>query len=644
MTTPPTDPRANPMAGNPLQSRDDLQQAVRDLVEPVVRNLSPGGARARLGSFGAAFPMRVAELEGYARPLWGIVPLVAGGGEFEHWDHWVEGLANGTDPDHPEHWGACEGGGPDQRMVEMAAIGFALAFVPERLWDPLTGRRRDQVVEWLRGIERYDPAPNNWQYFRLLVQLGLERVGVDVDQDARRRSTELIESYYRGDGWYHDGFAANIDYYVPFAFHTYGLTIAASGLGDRDAAARYVERAHRFAPDFRVWFDDEGGAVPLGRSLTYRFAQGSFWGALAMADEEALPWGEVRGLALRHLRWWSRRPISDRDGVLSVGYGYDNRAMCESYNSAGSPYWAMKAFMMLAAPADHPFWTTPESCASEAGTTTIPQAGMVVGHEPGQAVALVAQPSQSWAFLEQTRAKYKKFAYSSRWGFSGELEALFGTTTTDSMLTLVDPATDERQTRNAVVLAEVADGLAYARWYPFPDVRVDTVLFGGAPWHGRIHRVETARRLDTTETGFALPREPVGFGGNGPGDKVDDGAASCASEHGRSTLVDLGEHPHRSGEVRSLAVNANVMAPHTAVPAVTGRLEPGIHVLSCAVGASRTAAVVEPARAPTVPPEATALLARMVGVPTPDAPRRPNLARVFTARDGDGEDADGDDR
>src|SRR2546423_389060 len=104
---PPLDPRANPMAGNPLLTKDDVRRAVVDLVEPIVAHLSPGGARARLGSFGAHFPGRVAELEGYARPLWGIVPLVAGGGTFAHWDRWVAGLANGTDPEGPEYWGSC---------------------------------------------------------------------------------------------------------------------------------------------------------------------------------------------------------------------------------------------------------------------------------------------------------------------------------------------------------------------------------------------------------------------------------------------------------------------------------------------------------------------------------------------------------
>ena len=247
------DARANPMGGNPLVSKDDLRRAVVDLVEPIVPYLSPGGARARLGSFGSTFATRVAELEGYARPVWGITPLVA-------------------DPDHEEYWGPC-GAEIDQRMVEMAAIGFALAFVPEHLWDPLTGRQRDQVIDWLRGIERGEPAQNNWQFFRLLVQMGFERLGVAIDHDAQARSVALLDSYATDGGWYTDGAGGNVDYYVPFAFHTYGLVLAASELGDRGAAARYVERARAFAPDFRCWFAPDGAAVPFGRSLTYRFAQ-----------------------------------------------------------------------------------------------------------------------------------------------------------------------------------------------------------------------------------------------------------------------------------------------------------------------------------------------------------------------------------
>lgn len=32
----------------------------------------------------------------------------------------------------------------------------------------------------------------------------------------------------------------------------------------------------------------------------------------------------------------------------------------QDYNSAQSPYWALKAFLPLALPASHPFWTSKE--------------------------------------------------------------------------------------------------------------------------------------------------------------------------------------------------------------------------------------------------------------------------------------------
>jgi hypothetical protein len=596
---------ANPMAGNPLVTKADVQRAVVDLVEPVVAHLSPGGARARLGTFGAHFAPRVAELEGYARPLWGIVPLVAGGGSFAHWDRWVAGLAHGTDPEHPEYWGPCAGD-VDQRMVEMAAIGFALAFVPEHLWDPLSGRQHDHVVAWLRGIQQHEPARNNWQFFRLLVQMGFERVGVAFDATSRAQSVELIDSFAIADGWYTDGAGGNIDWYVPFALHTYGLVLAASGLGDRDAATRYVERARTFAPQFREWFAAAGGAIPFGRSLTYRMAQGSFWGALALADVDALDWREVRGLALRHLRWWGARPISDRDGVVSVGYGYDNRRMAESYSSAGSPYWCMKAFLMLAAPDHHPFWTVDEAPPPAPATVTLRAPGMVLGHDEGQVVALMAQPP-GWSFVEQADAKYQKFAYSSRFGFSGDF-TMYGLGATDSMLAVTDPSTGARKVREGVLLSDVDDGVALTRWSPLPGVRIDSALAGGAPWHVRLHRIDTDREVVLTETGFALAWEPEGFAPP-PLDDPEHGVATMTTSAGSSTVVDrpLAE-VHRRAELVALSPNANVMHPHTVVPALTVTVPAGCHRLACAVGASDDATRAAPALAPSVD---AALLARL---------------------------------
>ena len=504
------DPRANPLSGNPLATRDDVQQAVRDLVEPILPHLSPGGARARLGSGAALFPQRVAELEGYARPLYGIVPLVTGSGRFDHWDRWCEGLANGTDPSHPEYWGPVAGD-TDQRMVEMAAIGWAMATVPAHYWEPLDDPARERVLAWLDGIDRFDPAPNNWQFFRLLVHLGRERVGAPGDAAAAERSTGMIEDYHLGDGWYRDGMTGNVDWYLPFAFHTYGLMIAASGLGDREAADRYVQRARAFAPDFAEWFAPDGASFAYGRSQTYRFAQGSMWGALAAADVEALPWDRVRGLSLRHLRWWSQQAISDRDGVLSIGYAYDNRRLAEGYNSAGSPYWAMKAFGALAAPAEHPFWTADEAPQPPlSAPVDQSHGGFVVDRDDDHVVVLSGRRSPTFAFLEQNAAKYGKLAYSSRFGFCGEVEFPYADLGTDSTVRVSDG--EATHTRWNVQDAFVEDGMVWSRWRPFDDVVIDTVLCGGAPWHHRVHLVRTDRALTVADSGFAVATDSLRFG------------------------------------------------------------------------------------------------------------------------------------
>jgi hypothetical protein len=567
--------RANPLARGPLVSRDDVARAVRDLYEPLLPYVSAGGARVRLGSFASVFEESTAELEGFARPLYGIVPLVVGGHDFEHWERFVSGLDAGTDPASPEYWGPVPGDN-DQRMVEQAAIGLALAFCPEYVWEPLSAIARDRLVAWLHGIFEHDPNPNNWQFFRVLVSLGLERVGAGFDRSRVTRSLEMLDGYRVGDHWYVDGSLRNVDYYVPFAFHTYGLMYAAAndlGLGDDRWAETYRDRAASFASDFQHWFSPDGAAVPFGRSLTYRFAMASFWGALAWADVESeLSWGQVRGLSMRHLRWWADKPISDRDGVLSVGYTYDNRRLCETYSSAGSPYWAMKAFGALAAPADHGFWASAEEpLAPLPEPIVIADAGQVVARGSDHAVILSARPAARLDFPEQSAAKYRKFAYSSAFGFSGDVVDMFGSVHTDSMLALTD-ADGERRVRLGIDAAGVGsiDGVSstWSTWHPWPDVRVDSVCWAvDSSQHGRIHRVRSARWLSAIETGFAIGLDAPGDL-LGEGNRTAGGRSVLATSTGCSAIIELAVPGtmSRRAIVRNLAVNAGLVHPRSAVP------------------------------------------------------------------------------
>ena len=481
-------------------------------------------------------------------------------------------------------------------MVEQAAIGLALAFCPEQTWDPLSPAARDRLVAWLHGIFDHDPNPNNWQFFRVLVALGLERVGAPFDRSRVDASLDLLDSYRVGKHWYADGSLANVDYYVPFAFHTYGLMYAAAndlGLGDDTRAAAYRERASTFATDVQHWFAPDGAAVPFGRSLTYRFAMSSFWGALAWANVDSeLSWGLVRGLSMRHLRWWAEHPISDRDGVLSIGYTYDNRRLSETYSSAGSPYWCMKAFGALAAPADHAFWTSDEEPLDPlTEPVTIVDAGQVIVRDDTHAMILNARPAVALDFPEQAAAKYRKFAYSSVFGFSGDVADMFGSVHTDSMLALTD-ADGNRRVRLGIDAAGVEDAMTWSTWHPWPDVRVDSVCWAiDASQHGRIHRIRNGRDLTGVESGFAI-------GLDGPGDLLGDGNRTGGDRSvittglGVSAIVDLAISEAVSGSAvrrpiaRNLAVNASLVHPRTAVPALTASLRAGDHTVACLVCAS----------------------------------------------------------
>ena len=46
---------ANPLAGNPLETREDMSRALLDLFDPLLAYFSDGNARVRLDGAGAHF-------------------------------------------------------------------------------------------------------------------------------------------------------------------------------------------------------------------------------------------------------------------------------------------------------------------------------------------------------------------------------------------------------------------------------------------------------------------------------------------------------------------------------------------------------------------------------------------------------------
>ncbi|MDZ7927405.1 MAG: DUF2264 domain-containing protein [Agrobacterium sp.] len=588
--------RFNPLHGNPLRTRADVRKALDDSFAPLLAYFSEGSARVTLSGTGYQFDRAAGDLEGFARPLWGIAPLALSGDSFAHWPLLARGIANGTDPAHPDYWGDVRP--KDQRLVELAALGFALRLAPEHLWEPLSEVEKANLRSYLLKARGLVYSDNNWKFFRVMLDLALDRLDIPYDRALTETYLSELDGFYIDDGWYRDGEYRRIDHYIGFAMHFYGLIYARLSKPDDIRGKRYRERATLFAADFKSWFDEDGGALAFGRSMTYRFACGGFWAALAFAEEEALPWGEIKGLYLRHLRWWANKPIADRDGVLSIGYAYPQLTMSESYNSAGSPYWAFKAFLPLALPESHPFWQAEEKLpAADTTPTPLVHPGMVMMRGKGNVTALSS--GQENLSFRGGPEKYAKFAYSSRYGFGVEVdERGFKTNGFDNMLAFSEDGRHYRvrETNETVLLA--GENLR-ATWKPFPDVTVETTLVAAGDWHIRLHRITSARPLFVTEGGFAINRN------DGDSDAVSEVAGRATADCGSdaSAIIDLGSSISRQGVALKALPNTNLINSKTTVPQLRGNIPSGETLLACAVFAGLAGPESEKALAtvPTLP-------------------------------------------
>lgn len=567
---------ANPLHGNPLLSRQDVAQAALDLFTPLLPFFSEGGARVRLSATSAHFDHAAADLEGFARPLWGLVPMAAGGHDFPHWALYRKGLANGTDPAHAEYWGDI--GDRDQRQVELAAVGFALAMVPQHIWEPLDEAQKANVAAYLLAARNGEFIDNNWKFFRVLIDLGLARVGIPFDRTKTEQYLDEIEAFRMGESWYRDGPVRRADHYIPFAMHFYALIYSVLAPQDKARSAAYHDRARNFAADIRHWFGPDGAALAFGRSQTYRFAAGGFWGALAFAGIEALPWPEIRGYYMRHIRWWAQQPMTGSDGTLSIGYAYPNLLMSESYNSAGSPYWAFKFFLPLALPDDHLFWQAAEAPQPEfTNPVVLPEPGMVAMHTPGNVVVLSS--GQQHDRMRGANEKYAKFAYSTRYAFNIEADDRnFNAASFDNMLGFSDDGVHFRM-RDKLEEAMFAGDRLYSRWRPYPDVIVETWLIPSAPWHTRIHRIRTPRPLLVTEGGFAIGRADF----NRDISEAAEGSAIWYGQGDISAIMDTGSTLARQGHAIFPVANTNLLHGRTLLPQLHCELASGETILRAAI-------------------------------------------------------------
>lgn len=569
---------------NPLRNREDVQHLLNELLSAVSPYTEEGKSGIDLGNSTTHYGKEIAKMEALSRMLWGIFPLLAGGGECPDLPFYIDAIRFGTDPQHPQYWGNVRDF--DQRCVEMAAFGVGLALLDQRLLQHFTVQEQQNLADWLnQGRDAIIPN-NNWNFFPVMVQMGFKQAGLPWDRDAIAARFKLMEAYYLGDGWYSDGPGRPRDYYISMAFHYYGL-LYAQNMADVDASRAGVlrQRAERFAQDFITLFSAGGAAVPFGRSLTYRFAEAAFWSAAAFSQLDVFTPGIIKGLILRHLRHWLKQPIFDRDGVLSIGYHTPNLAMAEDYNAPGSPYWACKLFLILALPQDDAFWQATEAPLPELPRVhSIAHANQILMRDAeSQHVVMLTSGQLELNNFVNTEAKYTKFAYSSQFGFTLD-RGRFGLNHAgcDSMLMLSEGDGYFRGRRECVE-TRITDSLIYSRWLPWHDVSVRTWLIPCGDWHLRVHHLENQRALDTAEGGFGVIWDPA----TKTETAANQQAITVSARNGISRIVSVDEVTSREATTVVTPPNSSVMFAETAViPLLKAPCAAGSHWLISAVCAS----------------------------------------------------------
>ena len=379
---PPDDRDLSPHTG---YTRWHWEATADGLLAAVWRWASPCGARLDLPGRPSANGAVSDGLEGYARTFLAAAFRAAGGGDPRDWlGRYAQGLAAGTaegDEQWPPILGRYERGQP---MVESASIALGLRLTRPWLWDHLDEGVQDRAEEWLRGALRHVPWPNNWYLFPFTVAGFLESVGRGDAETARARTRalELLETWYRGQGWYTDGDGRAFDHYNGWALHLYPvLDNHLAGV-----STPHDDRLREHLESFSLLFGGDGAPIHFGRSLTYRFAAASAVALGAVTGHTPLAPGVSRRLLSGSLRYFLDRGAIGGNGLLSLGWHGPHEPTIQFYSGPASPYWASKAFVCLLAPEDHPLWTAYEEPAPSEGpdrVVSVPAAGLLIQSSRG---------------------------------------------------------------------------------------------------------------------------------------------------------------------------------------------------------------------------------------------------------------------
>ncbi|EZP29206.1 DUF2264 domain-containing protein [Microbacterium oleivorans] len=334
------------------------------LLGAAMRHASPGGGRILFPGAEGGYGRDVDGLEGFARTLLLAGFRIAGErglGVDEVIAFVRRGITTGVDPSAPDRWVRPDEHG--QAKVEAASIALVLDLTRPWVWQALDPVTRQRAIDWFAPVVGDDTYPRtNWVWFRIVVETFLRSVGGPWSADDIAADLACHDSFVREGGWLSDGEERSYDHYVGWALHVYPvlwsrMSGAADLAGGRTTGD--IARLDRFLDDALALVGGDGSPLIQGRSLIYRFAAAAVFWIGVIAETPSHSAGRLRHAAEKIVRHFAERGAPDADGLLTMGWHGEWRALAQSYSGPGSPYWAVKGLMGIMLPADHPVWSAP---------------------------------------------------------------------------------------------------------------------------------------------------------------------------------------------------------------------------------------------------------------------------------------------
>ncbi|MDF7824602.1 DUF2264 domain-containing protein [Pontiellaceae bacterium B12227] len=315
---------------------------------------------------------QAAEFEGLARTMMAAGPVLMDNPDtvcngLNLRDYYANQILLATDPKSQRFWGRItdftkeSGRMQYQQTVEGAALVINLMNTKAVIWDKYSARERQQIADLISDYAHSLTIGHNWRFFNVLMLTFLKVNGYAIDEAALKDHMQHLMSNYVGDGWYIDD--TNYDFYNPWGFHFYGpLWCKWYGYEHEPETAAIIEQRNRdFIQNWPRFFARDGKQLMWGRSIIYRFAASTAFGAHFLMKDPVLDPGFARKIASQNMLQFMTKEDLYVNGLPCLGYYGPFEPLVQFYSCAASPFWCAKTFVALTLPEDSPFWTAPEN-------------------------------------------------------------------------------------------------------------------------------------------------------------------------------------------------------------------------------------------------------------------------------------------